>query len=359
LVRAIHQFLAGFSNGDAISNEALVMRDIFRSWGYQSDIFSEPKRILPELRKQARDAAAYASVSKPDDIVLLHLSIGSPVNAVFSTLPCRKAILYHNATPSHYLDFINKNIAYNLAAALNQIRSLANTAEINMADSKFNADDLIRLGYAEVKVLPLILDFDALRSAPDRKVLKKFGDGKTNVLFVGRCVPNKKIEDVLKAFFYFQKFVEPNSRFIHVGSFAGTERYYFLLLAQTREIGLQCANFVGAVPQAQLNAIYRCADIFLCMSEHEGFCIPLIESMVYDVPVVAFAAAAVPETMGGAGVLFQRKQFEMIAEIMGRLTHDTRLRAAVLKGQQERLTRYTSRDLKSELKDILQPLLTT
>jgi len=356
-VPAIHQFVAGFSNGDAISNEALVMRDIFRSWGRQSDIFSETRRILPELRKHAADVTDYAAACKQEDIVLLHLSMGSDVNELFASLSCRKAILYHNVTPSHYFDTVNKKTAVDLARGRDQMMSLTNAARVNLADSKFNADELTRAGYKDVRVLPLILDFARLRAAPDRKTRKKFGDGRKNVLFVGRCAPNKKIEDVMLAFFYFNRFVEPDSRLIHVGSFAGTERYYYLLLTRARELGLESIHFAGAVPQSHLNGFYRCADVFLSMSEHEGFCIPIIESMAYDVPVMAYAAGAVPETMSGTGILFYEKNHEMVAEMMGRVVSDPTFRACLVRAQQKHLADYTGRRLDVELKEHLSPLL--
>lgn len=358
VMNSIHQFVAGFSNGDAISNEALVMRRLFRSWGFRSEIFSESKRILPELRKQAHDVAQFPATAKQEDIVLLHLSIGSVVNELFAALPCRKAILYHNATPAHYFELINNKTARHLTGGRAQIKSLSNAATVNIADSRFNANELEELGYKDVKVLPLLLDIEKLREQPDRKILRKFKNNQVNILFVGRCAPNKRIEDALKAFYYFHKFVEPNSRFIHVGSFAGTERYYYLLRTQTRELGIDGAvHFSGSVPQSQLNAFYECAQLFLCMSEHEGFCIPVLESMVHDVPVLAYAAAAVPEIMDGAGVLFHDKRFDMISEMMGRMVRDNGFRSAIINGQQERLARYTRRDLALELKQHLAPLL--
>lgn len=354
----IHQFVAGFANGDAISNEAFIIRDIFRSWGCQSDIFSEPKRILPELRKHARDASEYSSEHQTNDIALLHLSIGSPVNTLFASLQCRKVILYHNITPPHYFDMINKKIAYDLALGRNQIKALVNTAMINLADSKFNADELTALGYVNVQLLPLIIDPTKLRSASDTKTTRNFNDGRVNILFVGRCAPNKKIEDALQAFAYFHKFIEPNSRFIHVGSFAGTERYFYLLQAQAKELGItEHVHFAGSVPQHQLNTFYRYADIFLCMSEHEGFCIPLIESMIHDVPVLAYAAGAVPETMDNAGIIFTEKRYGMIAELMGKIINDKSLRTAIINGQQLRLARYNARNPSLELKNALKPLM--
>ena len=353
---AIHQFVAGFSNGDAISNEARVLRGIFRSWGYTAEIFSEPQRILPELRSEAHDALACRETLRADDVVLLHLSIGSAVNETFAALPCRKVILYHNVTPPEYFEFINKEIAHNLALGRRQVRSLAASADLTLADSRFNAEELRDMGYRDVEVLPLVLDLERLRDAPDRRILKRFRDGRVNVLFVGRCVPNKRIEDALRVFSIFVRTVEPHARFIHVGSYNGTERYYYFLLSHARELGLEHVVFTGSVPQHALNAYYRCADLFLCMSEHEGFCIPLIESMVHGVPVLAVAAAAVPETMERSGVLFADRNPGPIAETMGRVVRDSDLRRALVLRQNQRLAAYAERDLEAELKRHMTPV---
>jgi len=354
---AIHQIVAGFANGDAISNEALVMRDAFRSWGFLSDIFCEKKRILPELRANARDLSECNSACRPEDTTLLHLSIGSDANDIFQTLRCKKAILYHNITPSHYFDLINKPTASNLARGRRQTATLANAAQVNMADSRFNAGELEQLGYKNVQVLPLVLDLKRLKDPPDKRTRRVYGDGTKNIIFVGRCVPNKKLEDVIRTFFCFHRFVEPDSRLILVGSYAGTERYHNLLLTQARELEISDIRFTSLVPQSHLNAFYRTAHLFLSMSEHEGFCIPIIESMASDVPVMAYAAAAVPETMDGAGVLFREKKYELVAEMMGQVLRNSSLRAAIIRKQQERISRYTGRNLVSELKQLLDPLI--
>ena len=356
-MKALHQFVAGFSHGDAISNEALVMRGIFRSWGFESEIFCEQRRILPELRREARDVQSYAGTAKADDVVLLHLSIGSDVNDVFATLPCRRAILYHNITPPDYFRGVQEQIAHLLARGRDQAKQLAGKAKVVMADSAFNAQELREWGYGDAQVLPLVLDLSRLREKPNKATLRDYGDGLVNILFVGRCVPNKRLEDALSAFYYFQRYVEPQSRFIHVGSYAGTEQYHALLLTQARNLQLQNVDLVGALKQDDLNACYRAAHVFLCMSEHEGFCIPLLESMTHDLPILAYAAAAVPDTLDGAGILFREKQFDLVAEMMGRLARDTALRESVIRGQRERLARYENRDLAQELRNHLAPLL--
>lgn len=353
----IHQFVAGFTAGDAISNEALTLRALFRRWGYAAEIFCEPNHTGPALRQEARDAARAAAVIAPDDIVLLHLSIGSAVNDLFAGLACRKALRYHNITPAHFFRGLQEELARDLAWGRDQTRALAKTAVVNIADSQFNAKELIALGYPVVHVVPLVLNFGAINAHADRRVLRALRDDRINILFVGRCAPNKRIEDALYAFNYFQKTVESNARFIHVGSFAGLERYQGLLTVYARNLHINQVVFAGAVSQNDLTAYYETAHLFLCMSEHEGFCIPLIESMAHNLPILAYAAGAVPETLDGAGVMVREKRWDYIAEMMGQLTRRGSFREAVVHGQQQRLERYQTRNLEAELKACLAPLL--
>ena len=203
-MNAVHQFTAGFTTGDAISNEALVMRSVFRRWGAASNIFSEAGRVLPELRRDSIDVSEAASAIRPCDVALLHLSIGSVVNDAFAALRCRKAILYHNITPASFFRGLNEPVARSLEWGRRQAAELAGAASVVMACSRFNAAELEALGYRGVGVLPLMLDFDRLLLEPDRRMMRRLGDGKANVLFVGRGVPNKRIEDVLEAFAFFQ-----------------------------------------------------------------------------------------------------------------------------------------------------------
>jgi glycosyltransferase involved in cell wall biosynthesis len=354
---AIHQFSPGHTPGDAISNEATLFRDIFRRWGYTSEIFSEDRCVQQAARKQVRDVDQYVPLASPDDVVLLHLSVGSKVNDVFKQIPGKKAILYHNMTPAHYFELVNKQIAGVLRRGRKQIEALANVADVNMADSRFNASELEAEGYRNVEILPLVLDFSMLTDAIDARMQSKLTDGRKNILFVGRCTPNKKIEDLLHVFAHYQKTIEPNSRLIHVGSHAGSERYYSLLTTTVRERGLKNVMFCGSVSQPELNACYASADAFLCMSEHEGFCIPLIESMLHKIPILAHASAAVPETLGGCGILLAERRYDLAAELLNQLIQNAPLRQAVIDQQSERVERYRQRNLEAELRQHLSPLL--
>ncbi len=357
---AIHQILAGYTHGDAISNEARVFQRIFRDWGYRSQLVCENRRILPELRNEVADIREFAATCSPDDVALLHLSIGSIVNRLFKTLPCRKVILYHNVTPARFFTMVNPQTATTLSQGARDVADLAGVAELVLADSHYNASELTALGYGDdIRVLPLVLDFKQLEGNVDPRVVRRFRDGTTNILFVGRCAPNKRIDDLIETFAHYHKTVNPRSRLIHAGSFSGVERYYYALRDRVRELGLdEAVHFAGAVPQAELNAYYELADCFLCMSEHEGFCIPLIEAMVRRLPIIAFAAAAVPETLDGAGVLFHEKQAAPIAEMIHEVTTNTALRASLLAGQDARLASFRNRDLASELREHLAPILT-
>lgn len=354
---AIHQFSAGFARGDAISNEARVLRAMFRAWGHASDIFTEQRRMPADLRKDARDIEEAETSIAPDDIVLLHLSIGSPVNAMFARLKCKKAILYHNITPPDYFRGIQEEIAHHLRAGFEQVRALAGAADVNLAVSRFNAQELALMGYRNVKVMPMKLERGQWEGSLDRRILQEYGDGRTNILFVGRGAPNKRIEDLLFTHYYAQRYVDSDARLIHVGSYAGLERYQALLRTKAVELKLRNYVFAGSVPPDALRSYYAVATVFLCMSEHEGFCIPLVEAMAHRVPVLAFAAAAVPETMDGAGILLREKRFDVIAELIGRLSHDTALRESITAAQTRRLQRYLDQDFAAMWRAHLQPLL--
>jgi glycosyltransferase involved in cell wall biosynthesis len=355
-MRAVHQLLASFRPGDAISNEALLIQSLLRGWGCRSEIYAETA-IIPPDRRVAIHSLAEAEALSPDDAVLLHLSSGSRANQLFRRLACRKALLYHNITPPEHFQGIQEQTAIAMRRGREQMSQLAGAAEIVLADSEFNAAELRAAGYGEVAVMPLLLDFEMIAARPDRKVLERFDDGKMNILFVGRCAPNKRIEDLVAVLYYLSKYTQCEARLIHAGSSAGMEQYHALIMTQVRQLGLSGVELLGAVSQAELSACYRLASVFLCMSEHEGFCIPLLEAMAHDLPVVAYDAGAVAETLAGAGVLLGEKDYAAVAELLLELAGNAELRAGIVAAQQRRLAEYRARDLEAELRGHLAPLL--
>ncbi len=350
----IHQIVAGFRKGDAISDEALLLQALCASHGYTSPVYCARATTAAQQRSQVFDLDVLIDSVKPEDIVLLHLSIGSRGNAIFPNLKCKKAILYHNVTPSHFFERLNPPMASMLDEGRKQVAALAQVADINLADSEYNAQELREFGYRNVSVLPLLVDASFGAGALDSVMKSRLtDDGITNLLFVGRVVPNKRHDHLLQVFHHFQHYVEPNSRLIIAGSSSGQEAYKSLLLGSVHSLELKNVLFTEFISSEELNACYASASAFVCLSEHEGFCAPLLEAMAWKVPVFATASAAVPETLAGAGVLFQDFNLAVIAETIGRVIKDSDLKTAVVENQCKRLADYRSRDVWAEFKGLL------
>jgi glycosyltransferase involved in cell wall biosynthesis len=205
-------------------------------------------------------------------------------------------------------------------------------------------------------VLPIAVNIERITAAPRRPALEKIlGDGLMNILFVGRIVPNKKIEDHIRLAEVYKRYVDSFYRFIFVGRYDGVPAYYAQVRALVSELKMLPDRFwfTGPVPDDDLAAFYRWADAYVSLSEHEGFCVPLIEAMAADVPVLAYAAGAVPETLGGAGVLFAPKDLEVAAEMLGMLVYDRPLRARIIAGQRQRLTDFAPERIDARLREVL------
>lgn len=353
----IHQITAGFRRGDAISDEAMLLRSIFRSNGCVSNIYCDPSTIADNVRSEGMDIQMLCKEVKPSDYVILHLSIGSVVNSVFASLNCKKVILYHNVTPPEFFTRLNPNLAQRLADGRRQVASLAGVAEINLADSAYNAAELKEMGYTgEINVLPLVIDASFGVGSPiDNGMYHRLkDDGRTNILFVGRVAPNKRHDKLIEVFSYYQHYINPKSRLIIAGSANSLEGYKALLMGAVYSLELKNVYFTDFISSTELNACYAASDLFLCMSDHEGFCAPLIEAMSWNLPVCASAKAAVPETMDGSGVLFKDASSAEIAETINEVLTNAELKNSILKKQSERLHRFRNRDVWSEICRLLK-----
>lgn len=354
----IHQFLAGVSYGDAISIQSRTIRKILKSWGISSEIYSVSKHIDPRVRNDCFDFRLHKDRSSKDNVAILHFSTSSPVNHYFVDIPDRKILVYHNVTPPKYLRGVNDRIAKELDAARKELRSFAGVAELNLADSDYNRRELVDMGFSNTAVLPLTLDRDNFNRKPNsatysfyhRPHIKHF-------LFVGRFVPNKKFDDLIVLFNYYNKYINSDSRLFLIGSFIGTEMYHNYLRSLVLQLDLTTVFILGHVNLEELLAYYKLADIFVCMSEHEGFCVPLLEAMHFGVPILAYKEAAVPETLGNAGILVKNKNFPQMAEMANLLIEDRVLREKVIRGEKERLEYFTMDKMEERLKKYLSPWL--
>ena len=352
--RALHQLVPNLAFGDAISQQALTLQRLLRGLGLCSEIYAQ--YVDSRLRGRARPYRQLHEEQGDEAPVLYHFSIGSEVTDTYRLLPNPRALLYHNITPPEFFRGVNEKVAAHCARGREELQSLQSTCRVALGDSEFNRRELEALGFESTAVLPIILDPAryALRSV--RRIERPYRDGHVNFLHVGRLVPNKRIEDVLKVYYFYKRKINPDCRLFLVGIDTDMEIYAFALRELVQELGLSGVVFTGGVTQRDLVTYYRIAHIYLCMSEHEGFCVPLVEAMHLGVPVIAYAAGAVPETLGDAGALVLRKDFPEIAELAALLCEDQDLRAQFVVGGSRRARQFEPGAVLPRLRSIVETL---
>lgn len=352
---AVHQLLAALSYGDAIGNEALAIQSRLRSAGHRSDIFAE--KVHPRVAHLARPLHEYAQVSSPETTCLFHFSIGSAASRLIFKAPDRLVLIYHNITPAHFFMGFHRHLAGLCYHGRRELKAFAPRTALALGDSEFNRRDLVDAGFRSTDVLPIVLDWTVYDTPPSPIVRALYADARRNILFVGRIIPNKKIEDLIRTFAHYQRYVEPRSRLLLVGDHRGHERYLDRLRELCRELRVDEVVFTGHVDDDELMAYYSVASLFLCLSEHEGFCVPLLEAMRFDVPVVAYDAGAVAETLRGGGALIRRKEPAFVAELIGRVIEDAPLRGSIIDGQRAAIARARAVDFGALLRERLRPVL--
>jgi glycosyltransferase involved in cell wall biosynthesis len=350
----VHQLLASLAPGDAIGNEALAIRGHLRAAGFDSEIYAES--VDPRLSREARPLEAYLEASGPASVCLYHFAVGSAAGPLIHSLPDRLVLRYHNVTPARFFLGYQNHVMGLCHHGRRTLEAFAARAELALGVSEFNRRELAAAGFARSGVLPIVLDPAAYRGRRSPVVQRQYGDGRANVLFVGRVIPNKRHEELLAAFALFQR-GRPRSRLLLVGDSAGCSHYHDRLRERARDLGLRDVVFSGHVEQDELLAYYSAADVFVCLSEHEGYCVPLIEAMLLGVPVIAFDAGAVRETLRGGGVLLTDKRPELVAELIESLVADPALRAAVLASQARALEQVLGVDHGALLLERLGPVL--
>lgn len=337
----IHQFATSLTYGDAISDEMLEIQKVLRGEGHRSDIFT--RFFDPRLAGLRRDYREYRKLSSAGNVVIFHFSIGSPVSKLFFRIPDRKIMVYHNITPHTFFVDWHRILVRECYKGRLELKLFKDKVDLAVGDSEFNRRELEAAGYPRTGVLPIMMDFAKFDRPGDPVTRRLFGDRKTTILFVGRVIPNKKFEDVIKTYHLYKKAFNPRSRLILAGDYRGLERYYASLLGLVDELEVTDVHFTGHVSFPELLAYFELADVYLSLSEHEGFGVPILEAFYKKIPVIAFEAGAVGETMNGGGVLVQDKDFFRIAALVDGLVRDAELRGAVVRGQLSALERY-SRD---------------
>lgn len=339
----IHQFSTSLTYGDAISDEILEIRKVLRSLGHRSEIFI--RNFDPKMAGLARDFRTYREFSSPDNVVIFHFSIGSPVSKMIFRIPDRKIMIYHNITPHNFFLDYHRILTRECYKGRLEIKMFAGKVDLALGDSEFNRAELERAGYASTGVLPILLDFSRFDIPGDPIVLDMMAEKKTTVLFVGRMIPNKKFEDVIRTFHFYKTMFNSRARLVLAGDYRGLERYHAALRDLADRLDLSDVHFTGHVEFPELVAYYRSADVYLSMSEHEGFGVPLLEAFHLDIPVVAFAAGAVEETMNGGGVLLRSKNFLRTAALLDEIIKSPALKGRIIKSQRLALEKYRTENV--------------
>jgi glycosyltransferase involved in cell wall biosynthesis len=347
----INQILPSISYGDAISNHVLEIRDILKSCGYRSEIYAQ--HIHPKLKNDAKVYTEYKKRSS-ENILLFHYSIGSTIIDFIRSLPDKKVLIYHNITPHSYFYGINDKLVYLLKKGRSGLGTFSNEVVLALGDSEYNREDLINLGFKNTGVLPIIINFKKYAQKPTQKIMDKFNDGHPNILFVGRISPNKKQEDIIKTFYFYKKHIDLNARLFLVGSYEGMEKYYEQLVYLIKELDLNDVIITGQVDFKDLLAYYKVADVLISMSEHEGFCVPLLESTYFEIPIVAYNSTAIPYTLGGSGVLFNKKRYEEVAEMCHMLISENAVRDRIIKIQTQHFKMFEKTVIEKKLIEYIE-----
>jgi glycosyltransferase involved in cell wall biosynthesis len=350
----IHQWVPAAHRGDAIGDSARTVRGMLRGMGHESELFA--LTMDDDLRGDVLPFADAAATR--GDVTIFHFALPSPMTEAFAKLAGVRILQYHNITPASFFAPYDPGLFRLAALGRRELSTLAGRVDLALGDSDFNRQELEQLGFAPTGVMPIAVNTDRITNAPPRPALERIlRDGLINILFVGRIVPNKKIEDHIRLAEMYKRYIDSYYRFIFVGRHDGLPRYYSQVRALIAEYDMLPDRFwfTGPVPDEDLAAFYRWSDAYVSLSEHEGFCVPLVEAMAADVPVVAYAAGAVPETLGGAGLLFAPKDLEVAAELLGSVVYDQQVRTGVLEGQRRRLQDFAPPRIEARLKETLAP----
>jgi glycosyltransferase involved in cell wall biosynthesis len=341
VTRALHQVLSDFATGDAIGAITLQTQAMLREIGFASEIYAQV--VDERLRDACRPASHLHDDLGDRDAVLYHHSIGSPLSYAVAALRVPVAILYHNITPPAYYRATNPRVAQRLQAGREELAMLAPRVALCAGVSEFNVEEMRLLGARRTAVIPPPVDLRRLRPRPSAPTAP-------TLLFVSRVAPNKRHDDLVRMLAALRAGAQPEATLSIVGRSTDTEDYVASVQQLARDLGVADAvHWAGRLDDAGVGDMYARAAVFVCASEHEGFCVPLLEAMAFDVPVVAFAGGAVPDTLDGAGLLLRHKDPLLWAAAVDRVLRDPALRSRMVEAGRRRLGDFAPAAVRARL----------
>lgn len=357
---SIHQLVPSFGARDAIGSHTLQVQRVLRGLGLDSQIYAGDAHR--EVRRAVQPYQELAAPRPGEPTWLLYqCSTGSPVADWLLARPERKLSNYHNITPAPFFEPWEPHVGAELTEARRQLGELAPAIELGIADSAFNETELVAAGYRRTTVVPILLDTDTFDHDVDHAELDRLRAqkerGGSDWLFVGRVAPHKAQHDLIKSFATYRRVHDPLAR-LHIIGGSSSHAYWTALERFVAAVGLgEAVDLAGSVTPGVLAARYRNADVFVCVSDHEGFCVPLLEAMHHGVPIVAFGAAAVPETLAGAGLVLDDKSPLTVATAVDRVLTDDVLRAQLVAAGHHRLGDFSLAHASARLTDVVSELL--
>ena len=345
----IHQFHSGSGISDAVTNAMIFTQSLLECLGFESAIFAE--HVHPGLTGKIRRLDELRLAQR--DILLMHHSMGHDAFQRLADLRCRKFLVYHNITPPEFFSETDPTRAYALKgyAQLSMFRDMVESA---IAVSPFNAQQLNKRGFGNVAVIPLLKDFTAIRFAPHRPDAYHDPAAVVRLLFVGRIVPHKCQHELIEFVRQVRSLRGVPLELVLVGDFADQQGYKAYLDHLISTSGLdQNVKITGRVSDDELFGWYRASSAYVSLSEHEGFGVPLVEAMAFELPVIAFNSSAVPDTLGGAGIAIPDKEPKSILEPLLRLVEDRSFRGKLVRAQRQRLLRFSRNHIHIELQNWL------
>lgn len=329
------QFSAGFNEGDAISNEMLYLKELFSKRNIDCEIYSQNIGITG-----SRLCKRYNSYShRNNDIIIYHHSIHSKVFEFIKNHKkfYKKILIYHNVTPHDFIKSYDLSLAYFLQKGREELDEMKDFFDINLADSAFNKSELDRLGFKNVSIFPIKLNLSKY------KQYEKINSDIFRILFVGRIAPNKKQCDLIKLSAVLKKYNFPFKLFLAGKTSPELISYKLELDNLIKFFHIESnVEFYTSVNQDTLASLYSNSDLFICMSEHEGFCVPILEALYYKLPIIAYNAGAVPETLGSGGIIFSEKKLDYISELIFKISSDINFKNSLINAGQRRFQQLNS-----------------
>ncbi len=334
----IHQLVPRLEVHDATGNHTRLLQEALRAAGWRSEIFVH--EMLEQTSHRTRLVSELSEATSPSDVLVYQFATASPIVDVLVHERRRLVINYHNVTPPEFYVDWDSSVAQSLKLARRQLRRIAPKAVLGIADSDFNAVDLVAAGCRNTRVIPVLFDpgrtSDGVDESTARRLRSLRETGGAQWLFVGRGVPPKAQHRLVMALWVYRRIYDRSAR-LHLVGAGDVGRYLDVVKDYAEEIGLGPAvEFIGGVDDRTLAAYYSEADVYTSMSQHEGFGIPLVEAMASGLPVVALGAGAVKGTLGHGGLVLDGAGPRRMAATVHRVVTDAQLRARLERAGRKR-----------------------